>query len=438
MGLSHSGSSNGNLNIGSSNGNGNNGISSSNMAIHGSGSNGFYSTSGDARQPGFTETYHTQTGSNSESMDMALTPGSYEVLTSLLKEISGDSNSAPTHASTNSSSNAMQGGNQPSMSQAMQMQLQVQLQMQQQMQQMAQMQTQYLQLNPSGTNAAFTPGGSGYTFDPSISSMYMDFDKPVGDPGVGSGGFNFDALMNGDQGMADLQAFVMGGGGQGGQGQISGSGSRLGEAFAASGSGSRSTDTSMSTTPDEVVRGGHDDMTRFGLSASHTNTSHSDDTGNNTFQGFLQQAIAGDMYENTHSPSGYQLVLDHPNTFFPTMLSSHTPTPSESPIPTVFQQQAQKSASTSPGSVVNLPCTYSPGTFELAVVTAADPEDLPSVFKERLIASYMRMARRFGLHTYWPRFWERMRGDEADRPHPAWVNAIVSRCLRFLEATAPS
>ena len=434
MSLSNSESSNGNMNI-SSNGNVINGLSSSSMVDNGSGPNGFYPTSVDARQPGYPNTYQPQAGSSSESMDMALTPGSYEVLTSLLKEISEEPNTASTQPPGNSSSNDMQGGNQPSMSQAMQMQLQVQLQMQQQMQQMAQMQTQYLQLNPPGTNAVFTPGGSGYTFDPSISSMYMDFDKPVGDPGVGSGGFLWDVLMDGDQGMADLQAFVMGGG-QGGQGQASGSGSGsgLGET-SGSGSGSRSTDTSMSTTPDEVVRDGQSDMARFDVSASYTNTSNSDDAGNNTFQGFLQQTIAGDLYENTHSPSGYQLVLDHPNTFFPTMLSSGTPTPSDSPLPTAFQQQAQNSASTSPGSVVNLPCSYSPGSLELAVVTTADPEDLPSVFKERLIASYMRMARRFGIHTYWPRFWERMRGDEADRPHPAWVNAIVSRHVTLLDAS---
>ena len=171
-------------------------------------------------------------------------------------------------------------------------------------------------------------------------------------------------------------------------------------------------------------------MARYGLSASQTQTTNSDDTGNPNLHGFLQQAIAGDVYDNNRNPSDFQLVLDHPDPFFPIMLSSsnipNSPAPSDSPVLSVFQQQAQKSTSTSPGSVVNLPCGYSPGTSELAVVSSADPEDLPSVFKERLIASYMRMARSFGLHTHWPRFWERMRGDEADRPHPAWVNAIVS------------
>jgi hypothetical protein len=57
------------------------------------------------------------------------------------------------------------------------------------------------------------------------------------------------------------------------------------------------------------------------------------------------------------------------------------------------------------------------------------PSEIPPFLREKLIGSFAKESRRFGLDYHWPRFWERMRGEEANRPHSAWVYSIVSLAL---------
>jgi hypothetical protein len=84
------------------------------------------------------------------------------------------------------------------------------------------------------------------------------------------------------------------------------------------------------------------------------------------------------------------------------------------------------SAVPSPGSVINL-SSLSPGAGQTTTLTTAPTaEEIPAIFRERLLGSFMKQGRRFGLIYHWPTFWERMRGEEQLRPHPAWVNAMVS------------
>ena len=84
------------------------------------------------------------------------------------------------------------------------------------------------------------------------------------------------------------------------------------------------------------------------------------------------------------------------------------------------------SAVPSPGSVINL-SSLSPGAGQTTTLTTAPTaEEIPAIFRERLLGSFMKQGRRFGLIYHWPTFWERMRGEESLRPHPAWVNAMVS------------
>lgn len=84
------------------------------------------------------------------------------------------------------------------------------------------------------------------------------------------------------------------------------------------------------------------------------------------------------------------------------------------------------SAVPSPGSIINL-SSLSPGAGQTTMLTTAPTaEEIPSIFRERLLGSFMKQGRRFGLIYHWPTFWERMRGEEHLRPHPAWVNAMVS------------
>lgn len=84
------------------------------------------------------------------------------------------------------------------------------------------------------------------------------------------------------------------------------------------------------------------------------------------------------------------------------------------------------SAVPSPGSVINL-SSLTPGAGQTTTLTTAPTaEEIPAIFRERLLGSFMKQGRRFGLIYHWPTFWERMRGEEHLRPHPAWVNAMVS------------
>ncbi|KAG7531718.1 hypothetical protein FFLO_04160 [Filobasidium floriforme] len=95
------------------------------------------------------------------------------------------------------------------------------------------------------------------------------------------------------------------------------------------------------------------------------------------------------------------------------------------------------SAVPSPGSVINL-SSLSPGAAgqTTTLTTAPTAEEIPAIFRERLLGSFMKQGRRFGLIYHWPTFWERMRGEEHLRPHPAWVNAMYAIGARGSEDPA--
>jgi hypothetical protein len=101
--------------------------------------------------------------------------------------------------------------------------------------------------------------------------------------------------------------------------------------------------------------------------------------------------------------------------------------PTSGPVSGSGSGSGSGSAGPSPGSIINL-SSLSPGAGQTSTLIAAPTsEEIPLIFRERLLGSFMKQGRRFGLIYHWPTFWERMRGEESLRPHPAWINAMVSR-----------
>lgn len=156
------------------------------------------------------------------------------------------------------------------------------------------------------------------------------------------------------------------------------------------------------------------------------------------------------------APSGFELVMDTSQPLADDMPSDSTRMASEYEsngsrndkmdpfrLPTTFRPTSDPtsgsasgsgsgsgsgSAVPSPGSIINL----SPGGFDMgpsAMTMVPASDDIPAIFRERLLGSFMKQGRRFGLIYHWPTFWERMRGEESLRPHPCWINAMASVCL---------